>query len=214
MAKKKEHRFEQYIVSRYVMDGKYDMPTLEKQRIDFHDLKLIRFSDIIKDEKKDTNATVHFYEYDDEFDEVWRKPKAYIAKLAQYKQALTADFSVYANMSLSMQIFNVYRNRWLGCYWQENGLTVIPSVSWSDEWSYEFCFDGIQKGAVVAVSTLGNYDNEKQYLDGFKLMCEKIEPERVICYARPFSKMLELANIIEVPYVASARVAHAIKDSV
>jgi hypothetical protein len=52
MPKKKEHRFEQYIVSRYVMDGKYDMPTLEKQRVDFHDLKLIRFSDIIKDEKK------------------------------------------------------------------------------------------------------------------------------------------------------------------
>jgi hypothetical protein len=189
------------------MDGKYDMPTLEKQNIDFDSLKLIRFSDIVKKETKDMDATVHFFIYDDEFDEVWRHPDAYIGELVQYKQVITTDFSLYTNMSLAMQIFNTYRNRWLGCYWQEKGLTVIPSVGWGDEWSFEFCFDGIQEGAVVAVSTLGCYDIEPAYMTGFGLMCEKIKPEKVICYAKPFDAMLELANIIEVPYIANARVA-------
>jgi hypothetical protein len=195
------------------MDGKYDMPTLEKQSIDLSCLKLIRFSDIVKNETKDNDATVHFFIYDDEFDEVWRKPNAYIDELRQYKQVMTTDFSLYTNMSLAMQIFNVYRNRWLGCYWQENGLSVIPTVGWSDEWSYEFCFDGIQEGSVVAVSTLGNYDIEPIYMEGFRQMCEKIKPEMVICYAKTFDAMREIANIIEVPYVADARTA-LMKESV
>lgn len=189
------------------MDGKFDMPTLEKQGIDLHDLKLIRFSDVVKRKTKDRNATVHFFIHDDEFDEVWRKPDAYIHELSQYKQVITTDFSLYTNMSLAVQVFNTYRNRWLGCYWQEKGLTVIPSIGWSDEWSYEFCFDGVQEGAVVAVSTLGSYDVESTYLEGFRRMCEKIKPQVVICYAKPFEAMRELVNIVEVPYVADARIA-------
>jgi hypothetical protein len=209
MATKNEHKLEPYLVSRYVMGGKYDMPTLEKQDIDLVDLKLIRFSDIVKKETKDQDATVHFFIYDDEFDEVWRNPAAYLGELAQYKQVMTTDFSLYTNMSVAMQIFNTYRNRWLGCYWQEKGLTVIPSVGWSDEWSFEFCFDGIQEGSIVAVSTLGCYDIESVYMAGFKLMCEKIRPEKVICYAKTFDAMLELADVIEVPYIADARIASA-----
>jgi hypothetical protein len=191
------------------MDGKFDMPTLEKQDIDLHDLKFIRFSDIVKNETRDKDATVHFFIHDDEFDEVWRRPDVYIGELKQYRQTITADFSLYTNMALAMQVFNVYRNRWLGCYWQEKGITVIPSVSWSDEWSYEFCFDGIQQEAIVAVSTLGSYDIEPLYLEGFRRMCEKIRPKKVICYAKPFETMREMADIIEVPYVANARIALA-----
>jgi hypothetical protein len=207
MSKKQEHRLEPYLVSRYVMDGKYDMPTLEKQAVDLDALKLIRFSDIVKRETRDRDATVHFFIYDDEYDEVWRKPDSYIDELAQYRQVLTTDFSLYINMSLAMQIFNTYRNRWLGCYWQEKGLTVIPTVGWSDEWSFEFCFDGIQEGAVVAVSTLGSYDIESTYMKGFRQMCDKIKPGKVICYAKPFDAMLELADVIEVPYIVDARIA-------
>lgn len=191
------------------MDGKYDMPTLAKQDIDLKNLKLIRFSDIVKKETKNTDTTVHFFIYDDEFDEVWKRPDAYVGELAQYKQVITTDFSLYTNMSLAMQIFNTYRNRWLGCFWQENGLTVIPSVSWSDEWSYEFCFDGIQQGAAVAVSTLGCYDIEPGFMEGFRRMCEKIKPDKVICYASPFDAMRKLADVIEVPYVTDARIAPA-----
>jgi hypothetical protein len=207
MSDKREHKLEPYLISRYVMDGKFDMPTLEKQAVDLHNLKLIRFSDVIKNETKDKDATVHFFIYDDEFDEVWRKPEGYVKELGQYKQVITTDFSLYTNMSLAMQIFNTYRNRWLGCFWQEKGLTVIPSVGWSDEWSYEFCFDGIQEGAIVALSTLGSYDIEPVYMDGFRQMCEKLKPEAVICYAKPFDSMLDLANVIEIPYVADARIA-------
>jgi hypothetical protein len=207
MKESEKHSFEPYFYNRFPFYGKFDIPTLEKQEIHLSDLKLIRFSDIIKKETRDLDATVHFFIFDDEFDEVWKKPAAYIEELRQYRQVITTDFSLYTNMSLALQIFNIYRNRWLGCYWQEQGLTVIPSVGWSDELSFEFCFDGIQEGSTVAVSTLGSYDIEDAYLKGFQRLCEAIKPDNVICYAKPFAKMFELANIIEIPYVANARTA-------
>ena len=161
----------------------YDIPIIKKQIIDLSDLKLIRFSSIVKDETKDMDATVHFFEYDNRFDEVWRNPIPYIKEIGQYKQTMTPDFSMYTNMPLALQIYNVYRNRWLGAFWQQNGLTVIPTVSWSDEWSYDFCFDGIQTGSVVAVSTLNCRDVKGLFLAGFEKMCQAIDPELVICHA-------------------------------
>jgi hypothetical protein len=79
MSAVKEHTFESYFVNRYVLDGKFDLPTLEKQDIDLDDLKLIRFSDIVKRETRDTDATVHFFIHDDEFDEVWKNPPPHIS---------------------------------------------------------------------------------------------------------------------------------------
>jgi hypothetical protein len=205
---------EQYFYNQYLLDGKYDLPMVAKQHIDLAELKLIRFSSIIKNETKDLDATVHFFEYDNRFDEVWKTPGSYIDELKQYKQLMTPDFSIYTNMSRALQIFNTYRTRWLGAYWQENGLVVIPTVSWSDEWSFDFCFDGIEKSSVVAVSTMGCMDVKKQFLEGFLKMCEVIEPSNVICYAKPFHEMRELSDIIEVPYLRNERIANAIIEDI
>jgi hypothetical protein len=198
---------EYYFYSNYASGGKYDFPVVKKQRIDLEGLKLIRYSSTVEHEYDDNDATVHFFEYDDRFDEIWRNPKAYLEKLGQYRQLISPDFSMYTNMALALQVFNTFRNRWLGAYWQENGFTVIPSVSWSDEWSFEFCFDAIQPGSTVAVSTMGCMDVKDAFLLGFSEMCRAIDPEPVICYGKPFDEMLSIADIIEVPYKRNARIA-------
>jgi len=113
-------------------------------------------------------------------------------------------------MSLALQIFNTYRSRWCGFYWQSKGLSVIPTVSWSDERSYDFCFDGIEQHSIVAVSTIGCAESKKLFMAGFMAMCDKIEPQQVICYARPFAEMGHYAEIIEVPYKQNVRVAPAL----
>jgi hypothetical protein len=117
-------------------------------------------------------------------------------------------------MSRALQIFNTYRTRWLGAYWQENNLTVIPTVSWSDEWSFEFCFDGIEKESAVAVSTMGCMDVKELFMAGFSKMCELINPSKVICYAKPFDEMHELSEIIEVPYLRNERISGAIAEGI
>lgn len=189
--------------------GNYDFPLLHRQEISIDALKLIRFSSIVKNETEDFGATVHFFEEDDRFDEVWNNPDSYIGELAQYRQVMTPNFSVYVNMPKVLQIFNTFRSRWLGAYWQESGLAVIPTITWGDKSSYEFCFDSIEHGSTVAVSTLGCADVEWLYLKGFAKMCSCIEPKCVICYNKPFPRMYELATIIEVPYERVKRIAAA-----
>jgi len=171
---------ERYFYNDFIMCGKYDIPLVRKQMIDINALKLIRFSSIIKNETKDLDATVHFFEFEYRFDEVWKNPDSYINEIGQYKQTMTPDFSVYTNMSLALQIFNTYRSRWCGFYWQSKGLCVIPTVSWGDERSYDFCFDGIEKNSIVAVSTIGCTESENLFMAGFKAMCDRIEPKQVI----------------------------------
>ena len=34
-------------------------------------------------------------------------------------------------------------------------MKVIPTISWSGARSYEFCFDGVEKGSIVAVGMIG-----------------------------------------------------------
>ena len=73
-------------------------------------------------------------------------------------------------MPKAIQLFNVFRNRWVGAYWQSKGITVIPTVSWSDTASYEFCFDGIENGSIVAVGMIGCKRNKTAFMRGFDAM--------------------------------------------
>lgn len=54
-----------------------------------------------------------------------------------------------------------------------HGMTVYPSVSWSDERSYDWCFDGDPVGGIVAVSSVGtqqNKESKRLFLRGYEEM--------------------------------------------
>jgi hypothetical protein len=201
-----------YFDNRFTTYGRYNMPLIKRQDVDLSNLKLIRFSDIVKRETKDFDATVHFFIDDDKFDEVWKSPKDYLKEISQYRQTMSPGFSVYYNMAGALQVFNVFRSRWLGAYWQEHGMTVIPTLVWADKSSFDFCFDGVEQGSIVAVTTLGQRDVEWTYMQGFTKMCEAIEPGIVICYSQPFEKMYDYADIIEVPYSKTKRTVEALSQ--
>jgi hypothetical protein len=137
---------------------------------------------------------------DVKFDRVLRYPKYYAPLMQQYKQALSPDSSLYTNMPLAKQIDSVFRRRYCSACWQSQGITVIPAVGWGDERSFEFCFDGIEQGAVVAVSALGSKKIKEPWLAGFKTMCEIIHPDKVICYCSPFSQVFQMADVLVVPH--------------
>jgi hypothetical protein len=198
---------EWYFSKAYPRGGRFDMPVIRQQSLALDDLKLIRFSSVVQEETKDLDATVHFFEPDERFDEVWKSPDGYLDELGQYRQVMSPDFSLYADMPIAEQFLNTFRSRWCGWYWQEHGMTVIPTVSWSTVRSFEFCFDAIPKGAVVAVSTIGVRDVEQAFMAGFIHMCRRLAPGAVICYGEPFDAMSALVDVITVPYVRDARVA-------
>lgn len=92
---------------------------------------------------------VHFFLYDYRFERVRKNPDNDIEKLSRYRAVLSPDISMYLEMAPVLQIYNVFRNRWCGAYWASKGISVIPSVNWGDESTFDFCFQGIEKGIVV-----------------------------------------------------------------
>lgn len=94
------------------------------------------------------------------------------------------------DMPYPMQRWNIYRSRALGVWWQRQGITVIPTLSWSDECSYDFCFDGIPQHSVVAVSTVGVMQDKRakeHFLSGLNVALELLEPTCLLLYGAPLS---------------------------
>ena len=70
---------------------------------------------------------------------------------------------------------------------QRSGCRVIPTVSWADVDSFDYCFDGITPGSVVAVSTVGTMKSQecrKIFLRGFEAMIENLTPDKIILYGK------------------------------
>lgn len=129
------------------------IPKFEARAGDFDDLLLIGFDKTHLEDQNHLDRMVHFFLYDYRFERVWKNPDNDIEKLSRYRAVLSPDFSMYIEMAPVMQLYNVFRNRWCGAYWASKGLRVIPTVNWGDESTFEFCFQGIEKGNTVAVST-------------------------------------------------------------
>jgi hypothetical protein len=143
---------------------------------------------------KSVSYLVHFFKNDNNFDCLYEerdgeRQRGRIKKLAQYAAVCTPDFSLYPEMPFPVQIKQVFKNRWCGANWQAMGLSVIPTITWADQDSYKFCFEGIPAHSSVAVSTVGCRDSKQMFLQGYGKMLEVIEPDMIFCYGTPFDEM-------------------------
>ena len=162
-------------------EGKYDMPVLEG--VDHIPNKLQGFNYVLN--KPDHEAGVHFFLDDYQFERIWQRPDFYIEKLTDFDCVLTPDLSLYLDMPIAMQVWNIYRSRLIGQIMQDYGMTVIPTVSWAYKSSFDFCFDGLPKNATLAISTIGVKQNKEQFqiwVDGMDEMIERLSPKRIIVY--------------------------------
>lgn len=191
--------------------GKYNMPLIAKINYKYeklNDLRLIGFDKVKNGKDKHYNRMVHFFLYDYKFEDIWKKPDKYIMVLKKYRAVLTPDFSMYLEMPTPLKMYNTFRNRWCGAYLSSKGIDVVPTVNWGSEDTFDFCFDGIEKGSTVAVSTYmvsehNNHADQKEFfMKGYNEMLRKIEPQNIICYNTPFPEMQ--VNIIYVDYELSS----------
>jgi hypothetical protein len=134
----------------------YDIPIVKKSVILDTNTSLIAFSNTVEHEiPKFKTKGVHFFLDDYKFEVIWNDPLPRIEKLKSYKAVLSPNFSVYTEMPMPIKIYNTFRSRWCGAYLQSNGVKVIPTLAWGGPETFWFCFDGVEKKSVVAVSTLG-----------------------------------------------------------
>lgn len=180
----RERTFDAYNLREYDEDrtaGKYQMPMLRKTSHVPKDL--ISFNYLLT--SKDYHKGIHFYIDDYQFERVWNRPTEYIEKIKQFDCALTPDFSLYTEMPVAMQIWNVYRSRLIGQMMQDAGIEVIPTLQWCMEDSFEFCFDGIPEHSVVSVSTIGvkrDPEATKIWTAGMDEAMKRLKPKHVVLY--------------------------------
>lgn len=159
----------------------WQMPIIQKtEHIPDH---LIGFNYALT--SKDKDAGIHFFLDDYQFERVWNAPDKYLYTLGEYDCILTPDFSLYSNMDMPTKIWNTYRSRLIGAYYQRFDIEVIPTVSWAEAATFDFCFLGIEKGGTVAISTIGVKEEEnaaQMWHDGVDAMIRALEPSTILVY--------------------------------
>lgn len=186
--------FRAFLVQNARYEGNLEIPCIDVE--DQLPTKLIPFSKAIGG--KDYDAWVHFYEDDVSFERLWNNPSKYLPIIQKYAGVISPDFSVYRDMPLVMQQWNIYRSRAIGHWLQENGLPVITNVRWSDNRTYKLCCTGVPINSSIAIGSHGCIkilQERQHFIQGLDYVVNSLKPKTIIVYgATPdaiFSKYKE-----------------------
>ena len=180
---------------RHRTNDTYNLGIMDNENVsDFWQMPIIKNDNFIPSKligfnyaktSKEKNVGIHFYLDDYQFERLWNNPEEYVDILKQYECILSPDFSLYMDMPMPMKIWNIYRSRLIGQYYQSQGIKVIPTLSWAEEETFEFCFEGIPKGSIVSISTIGVKKNKealKIWQEGMDAMIQEIQPSTILVY--------------------------------
>ena len=192
--------FQNHLVEGASFVGKPGIPTL----MDLPDppipKEMIPFSKISKEHGK--HACLDFYEHDKVFSPILTNTTRYLERLKTFESVVTPDCTLMVGQSQCLQETNTYMNRAVGFYLQKNGIRVIPNIRWSDESSFEYCFLGVPKGKMVAVSTHGCIRSNAQkemFCKGLAAMLDELEPKIILVHGHtPESVFGQFQDLVEI----------------
>lgn len=182
----------------YGSNNELEIPQLSQAPMTYIPEWLAPYRTRIRSKRGASDGGIHFFLDDYRFESVWRRPVQTLSAIAKWEVVLTPDFSLYYDCPRIMQMWNIYRSRWVGCWWIDNDVKVIPTVSWGLHDSYDFCFLGLPERSVLAVSTVGTRKNDSTkipYISGFREMINRLKPTVVMCYGEPYREMLDLVDV-------------------
>jgi hypothetical protein len=147
----------------------------------------------------------HCYLNDEQFRPVWSTPLKAMKHAIAYWGMVGPDFSITHDMPPALQAFQAYRIRWVERLWQEHGIRVIPTVTWTPvRDAYPLFFAGVPRGQIVSVrmfNTRNNADKISWVRCGWIEMIERLDPALVLLYGKLEWVGLrhgETCNVIEV----------------
>lgn len=170
-------------LSTFAAQGPYSIPIIRPVQLD-EKIDWIPFNCANTDRNRESHG-IHFFIDDYLFQRVWNDPRRYCTLLSEFRAVMSCDFSMFTDYPVAVQIYNHFRKHQLAAYWQWLGLTVIPSICWSDQASYDWCFDGEPVGGTVAVSSVGTQKSpaaRELFLGGYREMMRRLKPSKVIFF--------------------------------
>jgi len=173
--------FHAFLVENATYEGFLEIPEIDYG--DFRPNKLMAFSKAIS--SKDYDCWVHFYEDDAAFERIWNNPKKYLPILQKFKGVISPDFSLYRDMPLVMQFWNIYRNRAIGRWLQDNGVNVIVNVRWGDYRTYSVCCYGVPRKGTIAIGSHGciRIKEDRSFFEkGLGQVVNILSPKTIVVY--------------------------------
>ena len=135
---------------------------------------------------------VCFYEHDIKFREILTNTENCVEDLKRFPGIVSPDCSLYIDAPLCVQIADIYLNRAIGYYLQQQGIYVVPNIRWGDERTYtsdylgeKVAFQGVDKHSIVSVGTSGQIQSseaKRYFREGLVEMLNELEPEVVLVY--------------------------------
>jgi ParB-like chromosome segregation protein Spo0J len=148
-------------------------------------------------------AILCFYTYDEYFESWWDEPAFQTARALNMgiRNVVVPDFSFYSNMPTVVQIYNVYRAQWMGRFFQEAGMKVIPRIQFSINdggKSLDFCMAGIPTNPPILAASVQNTntrDEFKETVENMAKCLQALHPTQLLVYGGgPAVRMLEAVD--------------------
>lgn len=143
---------------------------------------------------------IHYFVRDYDIESTWTKPVLTLKQLQKYSCTIGPDFSLFVDQCKSFNLMQLYKNRWVTSYWQENGINAVPSASWGGANSFDYCFDGLPENSIIAIghSAVGKTTEEKRlFRYAIKELVRQKHPAKLLVYGFP----LDFDPIIDVEYI-------------
>jgi ParB-like chromosome segregation protein Spo0J len=144
--------------------------------------------------KDPSKIILSFYCWDEYFEKWWDKPDVMTSKTLNtgITMAVTPNFSTWADEPGAVQLWACYKKAWMGRYFQEAGIKVIPNIEWpgqeDDTFLKQYAMLGIPVGAPV-ISIQGQTSDgtddvayQKWLKRDYKTIITALKPKMLLYY--------------------------------
>ncbi len=185
-----------HVLQTFYSDNEWGIPVIEK--CVYVPTWLCPFNVRNNPPRRLDDATFHYFLDDYRFEVVWSKPEASVPIMLKVAASLSPDFSVLPNAPPAVKLWNTYRNRWMGAFWQHSNVKVIPSIEIGAVTSHPWILAGIEPGGAVAISVSGLLNPTLRHASqmGIGEVCRKLKPKVLVAYGE--CKLPPLPRGIEV----------------
>lgn len=150
-------------------------------------------------------AILSFYTHDQYFERFWSYPSVQVSKVINggIRMAVTPNYSMYTDDPPAVQLWNLYRSRWLGRYMQEAGVEVIPDLQAPDKGWVATATKGLPDTIPVAAMQVQTFHNDEEEAQTGEVILEflhRIGIDHVLFYGgKPGLRLVESLGFAQ-PY--------------
>ena len=199
--------FQSYLIEGAIFEGDADIPCMLKFEHIVIPSDLAPYT--MRKKLKNKKVFLHCFIHDYLFSNLIVDTKKHVEELACYDGIICPDPTISIGGPRAINQAQVYFSRAVGFYLQKHGVFAIPCVRWGDSSTFDYCFLGVPKNYIVAISTHGcimpckenNNELRKSFIEGLPVMLKRLKPKYVIVYGRMpdeiFGPYKSLTNFIQ-----------------